>query len=108
MAFTDWLASRCSSLETDYCEAANSGWKIPNATWLYVEGRRDSFPGFAHCDVIAGAKHERLMFTQMGLAKAKNGLPNMQWSCCTHLHRATADDLSSPGARRVNRKHRRR
>ncbi len=24
--------------------------KFTNATWLYVEGRRDSFPGFAHCD----------------------------------------------------------
>ena len=47
------------------------------------------------------------MFAQMGLANAKNGLPNMQWELLYSL--AQSHGLmtwSSPGARRENRKHR--
>ncbi len=107
-----WLLPMGSQADTRVqklviAEAASSGWKISNATWLYVEGSRDSFPGFAHCDGDRWCKHERLLFTQMGLANAKNGLPNMQWELLYSL--AQGHGLltwNSPGARRENRKHR--
>ncbi len=88
-------------------EAASSGWKIPNATWLYVEGRRDSFPGFAHCDGDRWYQARATDVHANGLANAKNGLPNMQWELLYSL--AQGHGLmtwSSPGARRENRKHR--
>lgn len=76
----------------------------PGCTWKDIEIR---FQDSHTVTVIAGAKHERLMFTQMGLANAKNGLPNMQWELLYSL--AQGHGLmtwSSPGARRENRKHR--
>lgn len=76
----------------------------PGCTWKDVEIR---FQDSHTVTAIAGGKHERLMFTQMGLGNAKNGLPKMQWD----LLRALAQGhgvmtWNSPGARRENRKHR--
>jgi len=73
-------------------------------TWKDVEIR---FQDSHTVTVIAGSKHERLMFTQMGLANAKNGLPNMQWELLYSLAQGYGlMTWSSPGARRENRKHR--
>ena len=76
----------------------------PGCTWKDVEIR---FQDSHTVTVIAGGKHERLVFAQMGLANAKNGLPNMQWEFLYSL--AQGHGLmtwNSPGARRENRKHR--
>lgn len=76
----------------------------PGCTWTNVEIR---FQDSHTVTVIAGGKHERLMYTQMGLANAKNGLPNMQWELLLALARNHGVmTWNSPGARRENRKHR--
>lgn len=76
----------------------------PGCTWKDVEIR---FQDSHTVTVIAGGQHERLMFSQMGLANAKNGLPNMQWELlCSLAQNHGRMTWDSPGARRENRKHR--
>lgn len=76
----------------------------PGCSWKDVEIR---FQDSHTVTVIAGGNRERLLFTQMGLANAKNGLPNMQWELLYALAQGHGVmTWSSPGARRQNRKHR--
>jgi hypothetical protein len=76
----------------------------PGCTWTDVEMR---FQDSHTVTVIAGGQRARLMYSQMGLANSKNGLPNMQWELLLTLaHNHGVLTWNSPGARRGNRKHR--
>ncbi len=106
-AFTDWARKQMLEFQRPLLpkpQAAVGKFPTPpGCTWKDVEIR---FQDSHTVTVIAGAKHERLMFTQMDWPMRRTDCLICSGSCCTHLHRATADDLSSPGARRENRKHR--
>ncbi len=76
----------------------------PGCNWKDVEVR---FQDSHTVTVIARGQRERLLFSQMGFANAKNGLPNMQWELLYSLaQNHGVMTWSSPGARRENRKHR--
>ena len=107
-ALTDWARKQLVEFRDRLLpkpQAAVGKFPTPSGcSWKDVEIR---FQDSHTVTVIAGGKHERLMFAQMGLSNAKNGLPNMQWELLYSL--AQGHGLmtwSSPGARRENRKHR--
>jgi hypothetical protein len=86
-------------------QAAVGKFPTPSGcSWTNVEIR---FLDSHTVTVIAGGHRARLMYSQMGLANSKNGLPNMQWELLVALaHNHGVMTWNSPGARRENRKHR--
>ncbi len=105
---TDWARKELVVLRDRLLpkpQAAVGKFPTPaGCSWKDVEIR---FQDSHTVTVIAGEQHERLMFTQMGLANAKNGLPNMQWELLYSLSQGHGlMTWNSPGARRENRKHR--